>query len=118
MGIAAPCRGCTAVPTDDKSAGTVCTAGENGCGGSGATRTAGCRGIGGITGAAAGVGTAACGDADGLSGSDFCKESERGRGETTVDGGALGAAVTGATPRSVAMTTGGGVIGPVCVIAI
>ena len=37
---------------------------------------------------------------------------------STVDGGALGTAVTGATPRSVAMTTGGGVIGPVCVIAI
>lgn len=33
-------------------------------------------------------------------------------------GGALGTAVTGATPISVAMTTGGGVIGPVCVIAI
>ncbi len=33
-------------------------------------------------------------------------------------GGALGTVVTGATPRSVAITTGGGVIGPVCVIAI
>ena len=83
-----------------------------------ATRTTGCRGIGGISGAAAGVGLAAGGDADGLSGADFCEEAESARGETAVDGGALGTAVTEATPRSIALTTYCGVIGPVGVIAI
>jgi hypothetical protein len=83
-----------------------------------ATRTTGCRGIGGISGAAAGIGLAAGRDADGLIGSDFCKEAERVRGETAVDGGALGTAATEAMPRSVALTTRCGVIGPVCVIAI
>ena len=117
MGVAAPRNGCNGVPTYGRSADAVCTAGENGDCGSVVTRTTWCGGIGDIAGAGttAGVGTAAGGD--GLRNSGFGEEAATACA-TGGTGGGLGTVVTGATPRSVAMTTGGGVIGPVCVIAI
>jgi hypothetical protein len=54
---------------------------------------------------------------DGLRNSGFGEEAAK-AWATGGTGGGLGTEVTGATPRSVAMTTGGDVIGPVCVIAI
>ena len=117
MGVAAPRNGCNGAPAYGRSADAVCTSGDGCGGGSEATRTTWCEGIGVVAGtdATAGAGTAAGGD--GLRNSGFGEEAAM-DWATGGTGGTLGTAVTGATPRSMAMTTGGGVIGPVCVIAI
>ena len=116
MGVAAPRSGCNGVPAYDRSAGTVCTTGENG-GGSVATRTTGCGVIGGIAVKFSADGFGESLGGDGLRDSGFGDETTK-AWATGGTGGGLGTEVTGATPRSVAMTTGGDVIGPVCVIAI
>lgn len=116
MGVAAPRSGSNDVPAYDRSAGTVCTTGENG-GGSIATRATGYGVIRGIAVkfSADGFGERLGGDS--LRDSGFGEEAAK-AWATEGTGGGLGTAVTGATPRSVARTTGGGVVGPVCVIAV
>jgi hypothetical protein len=116
MGVAAPRGDCDGVPVEDRSACAVCAACDGRGWGFGATRATE---IGGIAGAVTtgGFGDSLGGAGDGLRDSGFSKVAE-GAGETEGDGGGLGTAVAGATPRSVAMATGGGVIDPVCVMVI
>ena len=84
--------------------------------GSGATGTAGCDGVCGIT-IATGAGEIGDGSGtavDGLKGSGLCQKA----GGTGAGGGGLGSAVAETRLRFVAMITCGTVIGPVCVMAI
>lgn len=116
MGVAAPRISCNDVSAYNRSAGTVCTTAENG-GGSVAIRATGCGVIDGIA-----VRFSADGFGERLGG-DSLRDSGVGEGAakawaTEGTGGGLGRAVTGAMPRSVAMTTGEDVVGPVCVIAV
>jgi hypothetical protein len=104
------------VPAEDRSACAVSAACDGRGWGFGAIRAIE---IGGIAGAVSlgGFGDNLGGAGDGLRDSGFSKEAE-GAGETEGDVGGLGTAVAGATPRSVAMATGGGVIDPVGVMVI